>query len=501
MRLSALVSLAVALVSYSGSVQASVLNSRKASGAGVIVSTWSSSVQYTKVKLTRDPAAADLNNQLPLPELQDAKIGARDVKLNTDEIQGLTMVGMRFMMETFLFFNVTDAHNFKLKLGSEFHPRVTTATQLIDPTNQAPIAVNIAFSQKGLNTIEVNDDLGDPNFKKGQAEDAVVLGDPGTVNWREPYQKGVHGVIQIASKEMDKITAEIETIKGIFGSSFQEVYRLNAEARPGPNMGHEHFGWVDGIAQPAIEGWDTEKTTFVPPGIILVGEEGDTVQRPAWAKSGSFLCWRQLSQLVPEFSKYLNDTAPPVEGLSEDEARHLFGSRMVGQWKSGAPIDLAPLKDDLALGADPQRRNNFTFDHPEIPGFDLFKNQTICPFSSHILRSRPRAFFKPEHPTSHFMRGGLPYGPEVTSEEAAAIKSSDEPILERGMAFAAYQSNLANGFIFVQQSLVDNPEAPPGPSPLGASASKTLLPCALAGQAPVLTGPRSQLRPKPSLFS
>lgn len=41
----------------------------------------------------------------------------------------------------------------------------------------------------------------------------------------------------------------------------------------------------------------------MPPGEILVGETGDSVTRPAWAKDGSFLVFRQLKQLVPEFNK------------------------------------------------------------------------------------------------------------------------------------------------------------------------------------------------------
>ena len=70
------------------------------------------------------------------------------------------------------------------------------------------------------------------------------------------------------------------------------------------------------------------------PGVILLGEEGDDVSRPAWAKSGSFLCWRQLQQLVPEYHQYLDSNAPDVAGLSRDESVHLFGSRMMGRWKS-----------------------------------------------------------------------------------------------------------------------------------------------------------------------
>ncbi|KAK1217320.1 dye-decolorizing heme-containing peroxidase [Marasmius sp. AFHP31] len=448
MRLSALVSLAVALVSASGAVHASVLNSRQPNPDGVIV---------------------NLNNQLALPLLHERKIGSRAIKLDTDNIQGLTMVGMRFMMQTFVFFNITDVHTFKTKLAGDFFPHVTTATQLADPATQPPVAVGVAFSKKGMHALEVHDYLGDPNFKTGQAADAVRLGDPGTVKWHKEYQDGMMGVLMVASKDMDKLTAELDAIKGVFGDSFKEVYRLHGHARPGANMGHEHFGWVDGITQPAVEGWDTDKTItpgqkIVPPGIILLGEEGDNVPRPAWAKSGSFLCWRQLEQLVPEFHGYLNSTAPDVKGLNRDEAIHLYGSRMNGRWKSGAPIDLSPFKEDEALGADPLRRNNFNYDHPEIPGFDMKTNETICPFSAHILRSRPRGHIQPEHPTSHMMRGGLPYGPEVTDKEAAAVRtfSEEDPTLERGMAFAAYQSNLENGFIFIQESLIDNPDFPAG---------------------------------------
>ncbi|KAJ8093938.1 dye-decolorizing heme-containing peroxidase [Marasmius tenuissimus] len=447
MKFSALVLLAVAIVAQSGAVGASVLGSRETAGEGVIV---------------------NLNNQLPLPELHDEKIGARAAKLNTDNIQGLTMVGMRFMMETFLFFEVTDANTFKRKLGKDIHPRITTATQLVDPTAQPDVAVNIAFSQKGLRTIRINDDLGDAHFRNGQANEAASLGDPGTIKWHQPYRKGVHGLLQVASKDMNKLNAEIDKIKSLFGGSFKEVYRLHAHARPGAGMGHEHFGWVDGITQPAVEGWDTAKTIapgqfVVKPGVILMGEEGDKVRRPGWAKSGSFLAWRQLEQLVPEFHRYLNDTAPDVKGLNRDEAIHLFGSRMTGRWKSGAPIDLSPFREDEALGADPLRRNNFNYDHPEFgKAFDIKTNQTMCPFSAHILRSRPRGHFKPEHPTSHMLRGGLPYGPEVTETEQSSATTSKDPALERGMAFAAYQSNLEDGFIFIQKELVNNKDFPKG---------------------------------------
>jgi deferrochelatase/peroxidase EfeB len=101
-------------------------------------------------------------------------------------------------------------------------------------------------------------------------------------------------------------------------------------------------------------------------------------------KDGSFLAFRQLKQLVPEFNNFL--AANPVNGSSE-----LTGARMVGRWKSGAPVDLSPLQDDPALGIDPTRNNNFNFSHPEIAGFALASDESRCPFSAHIRKTHPRA--------------------------------------------------------------------------------------------------------------
>ncbi|KAL0576470.1 dye-decolorizing heme-containing peroxidase [Marasmius crinis-equi] len=453
MRLSAYLTLAIALAFSNSAANAAAVNAREVAN--------------------EEGCITNLNNQLPLPDLTANKVGARHVKLDTDNIQGLTMVGMRFMREVFFFFEVESVHNFKTHLAKDLYPLITTASQLANPVAQPNVAVNIAFSAKGLSKLQVDDDLGDPNFKAGQANDAVLLGDPGTTKWHPEYQNGVHGVLQVAGKMQDKIDEQVQKIKDIFGDSMKEVYRLKTFARPGDGMGHEHFGWVDGITQPGIEGWDTDKTVtpgqaIVKPGVILLGEEGDSTPRPTWAKDGSFLAWRQLQQLVPEYHQYLEETAPDMAGMSRDEAVHLFGSRMMGRWRSGAPIDLSPLHENATLGADTVRRNNFTFNHPEFgKGFDIKTNQTWCPFSAHILRSRPRAHSATENSPedlvhTHMMRGGLPYGPEVTKGEHAKVESSDDPKLERGMAFAAYQSTLSQGFIFAQTQLVSNKDYPKG---------------------------------------
>ena len=64
--------------------------------------------------------------------------------------------------------------------------------------------------------------------------------------------------------------------------------------------------------------------------------------------------------MFAEFNKFVADQAAE-NGISAD----LLGARIIGRWKSGAPIDLAPTQDDPALGADSSRNNNFDFSHTD----------------------------------------------------------------------------------------------------------------------------------------
>ena len=91
------------------------------------------------------------------------------------------------------------------------------------------------------------------------------------------------------------------------------------------------FGYLDGVSQPAVLGVDTTfpGQELVRQGIILLGREGDNNTRPSWALDGSFLTFRYLSQLVPEFQKFV-DAQNPI-GAPKD----FLGARLVGRWKSG----------------------------------------------------------------------------------------------------------------------------------------------------------------------
>jgi hypothetical protein len=80
-------------------------------------------------------------------------------------------------------------------------------------------------------------------------------------------------------------------------------------------------------------------------GIALCGRDKDDgpippaappstpFSRPTWALDGSFLCFRKLDQLVPEFDAFLQHPVPNAP--LNPEAAELLGARLVGRWKSG----------------------------------------------------------------------------------------------------------------------------------------------------------------------
>lgn len=108
---------------------------------------------------------------------------------------------------------------------------------------------------------------------------------------------------------------------------------------------------------------------------------------------------------------------------------------MVGRWRSGAPIDITPTVDDPSLGADPQRNNNFNYAHV---GSLITSDQSRCPFAAHIRKSRPRSDELNLNVLNQGIRGGIPYGPEVSSAETTSGTTSQL----RGLAFGEHTDPL-----------------------------------------------------------
>ncbi|KAJ7081603.1 dye-decolorizing peroxidase precursor [Mycena belliarum] len=411
-------------------------------------------------------------NPPALPQLPTAEaVAATGDPLNIDNIQGDILVGMHKDKELFFFFSINDAATFKSKLKSDILPFITTTREILAVDTQ-PItaAVNIAFSSTGLVTLGVDSTtIGDSDFVAGQFSETGTIGDDPSL-WNSAFAgTKIHGVFLLASDTVDNINTELANIQSILGSSIKEIHRLQGAARPGSESGHEHFGFMDGISQPAVNGFTNPVLPGQPqvdhtPGIFLLGEKDDPSQgsRPSWAVDGSFMVFRQLQQLVPEFNQFLTDHPLDTDTLTPEQGSELLGARMVGRWKSGAPIFLSPTADDPELAADPNRNNDFDYliESDPAPRTENHFNQTRCPFSAHIRKSRPRGDLNPieQANANLILRASIPYGPEVTDAEAASSTTS----VDRGLAFVSYQSNVFNGFLFLQNAWINDATFPFG---------------------------------------
>src|SRR6266550_7402337 len=81
----------------------------------------------------------------------------------------------------------------------------------------------------------------------------------------------------------------------------------------------------------------------------------------AFGRNGTFVIFRKLAQDVQGFWKFIDDQSRAADGSVDNYARELLAAKLVGRWRSGAPLTLAPDKDDPELGKDPKRNNNFLY--------------------------------------------------------------------------------------------------------------------------------------------
>ncbi|KAG8857986.1 hypothetical protein FRB96_005477 [Tulasnella sp. 330] len=407
---------------------------------------------------------ADIPGLYPLPNATDV---VKNATLNTTDIQGDILVGMKKQLEVFYFFQINNVTSFKTKLHNIIVPKITSVLQLLDTTTQPIVCLNLAFSQTGIQTLGFNTNLGDTVFAAGQAADASNLGDPGTTNWVPTFTntKALHGVFLLATDNQTYMDVQIQQLQYVFGTDITNLYSLEGNIRPPPYKGHEMFGYLDGIGQPAVAGFNLSPfpgQLTVSPGVILAGEPGDLgiASRPAWAKDGSFLAFRQLKQLVPEFDNFLLQVAPPISGWTQQQSADLVGARMVGRWKSGAPTDLNPTADNPSQGIDPTQNNNFDYSHP---GFNLATDESHCPFAAHIRKTRPRADLNA--PDNTIMRAGADVILLATVTATETASSTSNSTMERGLAFVSYQSSIADGFQFLQTVWANQPTFAPSHTP------------------------------------
>ncbi len=335
------------------------------------------------------------------------------------------------------------------RAGRELMARLgNVVVSAAQPTRTAADAwVSVSLTFRGLKALGVPRESLDSfawEFRQGMAARATALGDTGESSpehWERPLgTSDLHVVLTALAPDQAQLEAALErgrkALRHLPG--IEPVWRQDCHAL---STGREPFGFRDGIGHPAVEGSGIPGSNSREPpfkaGEFVLGYLDETggfpsVPRPdVLGKNGTYVAFRKLHQRVAAFRRYLKENA------SSPAEEELLAAKMMGRWRSGAPLALCPFHDDPELGADRQRNNDFLF------GDDATGYQT--PPGSHIRRANPRDSSVAGVVRLHRMiRRGTAYGPELPEGVL------DDDGVDRGLMFAFIGAHLDRQFEFVQ---------------------------------------------------
>lgn len=444
--------------------------------------------------------------------------------------------------------------------------------------------INIGFTFHGLQLLHNDANLfTDRAFRDGLRARSPQLGDPTDAaaeghpnNWLvvdgalagAAPNTVAHVMFIVAGddqNDVNNVVREIQTAAGANGATpVGFVGTANQGHEDGQSLadrlsGHEHFGFLDGVSQPGVRGRLSEDPYDVltvrqnpndrnqgKPGqdLIWPGEfvfgyprgphnpDGKwepftagsiSTAGPPWANDGSFLVFRRLRQKVSLFHTFLRNQRDTLQagGAPGAVTGDLVGARLVGRWRSGAPVlrtrnPNAALndQDNPTLADDDCVNNNFEFqestdslpptsfadpfnctDNNPNPPPPLFqparedKKGLVCPFTSHIRKVYPRddrtlnsafpvseldgnpitttdgqeeiALNENDTQTHRILRRGLPFGPPLRHGDGQ-LSTPDNPAkdngTDRGLHFLAYQTSIEDQFEFITKNWINNPD-------------------------------------------
>jgi len=291
-------------------------------------------------------------------------------------------------------------------------------------------------------------------FRVGMAARARQLRDDGVNdprNWESLFNQGqIHIGLSAFSDSEEKwrrmLSMAREQYQGLSGVKVLAIEDFGAQ--PGDR---NSLGYKDGIDQPAIEGSGVEplpgQGNPIKAGEFILGYPGEADLRVPMpepeilGRNGTYVGFRKYQSRVGAFNRFLRANG------STDEERELLAAKLVGRWRSGAPLILASDADDPALGSDAQRNNDFSYSK-DPRGWQ-------APLGCHIRRMNPR-----DTPLSRLTdvnlhrlirRGatyGKPYDPNAISEE------DDE--IPHGAIFLFISAKAMTTIEFLQQEWIND---------------------------------------------
>ncbi|MGQ4615727.1 Dyp-type peroxidase [Nocardia sp. R7R-8] len=314
--------------------------------------------------------------------------------------------------------------------------------------------VTLAFTWTGLRALGVPEQslaTFPEEFRQGMAARADILGDTGA-NHPDHWVGGLAGenlhaiAILFAHDDAERarwVDAHHHLVARCAGVTVLSTLDLAAVAPLA--YPHDHFGYRDRLSQPVIEGSGEQPTpgTGAPikAGEFILGypdEDGPPVGLPqpeVLSRNGSYLAYRRLQEHVGRFRDFL------AEHTDTPEEQELLAAKLMGRWRSGAPLVLAPEQDDPELGADMRRNNDFNYKQMDPYGY-------AAPLGSHIRRLNPRDTAV-NMQRRRLIRRGATYGPHLPD-------GVPEDGAERGIAAFVLCASLVRQFEFAQNVWIND---------------------------------------------
>ncbi len=373
--------------------------------------------------------------------------------LELDDIQHILLTRTPAMTGRYEFLTFDTAQGGRAWLA-ELLDVVQSAAEARDTMDDAKRWVTLAFTWTGLRALGVPEDSLNSfpeAFREGMAARATILGHTGR-NAPEHWAGSLagdelHAIAILFARDDEESRRCIGEHDALLArcDGVRSLSHLDLNAHPPFNYAHDHFGFRDRLSQPVIAGSGEEPTPGsgapLQPGEFLLGypdEDGPVLNLPqpqALSRNGSYMAYLHLQEHVGEFRAFLSGNADTAE------AQELLAAKLMGRWRSGAPLVLAPDADDPELGADPQRNNDFDYKEMDPLGY-------ACPLGSHARRLNPRD-------TAHNMnrrrmiRRGATYGPALPD-------GAPDDGVDRGIAAFIICASLVRQYEFAQNVWIND---------------------------------------------
>jgi Dyp-type peroxidase family len=322
-----------------------------------------------------------------------------------------------------------------------------------------PRWVSVAFTSNGLRALGLDDAAlasFPEEFRQGMGARASILGLTGANapehwidHWAdEPNHPAVHAIVILFARdvaERDRCTQEharyLETIDGV-----KLLSGLDLQANPPYDAPHEHFGYRDRLSIMPIAGTGEPvqpgSGPAVAAGEFFLGYADETGLQPqlptptALSRNGSYIAYLRMQEHVGAFREFLRQHG------ETPEQQELLAAKLMGRWRSGAPLVLAPTKDDPELAGDMQRTNDFDYAQMDSHGY-------ACPVGAHIRRMNPRDTV-PSIQRHRMIRRGATYGPPLPED-------APEDGVDRGIAAFIGCASLVRQFEFAMNVWTNDP--------------------------------------------